>query len=417
MSTSKMAQVAKSASTKVVAPRESLHPTVEVKHADGKTTVQDAKQVALSHIKIPLDVKWSPATLVPSNLFSGSGSFADVKIENFRGVLHDLTLEIKLAETGGANNVAICPAPMMIDRIEFYANAGSDLVQTIYGDCINYNSALLTTEQLTSIGIVANYNTGYAPLGPIPAGGSATYFVPLTGNMFQQMNGLWLPALSSYILCRVYGKSSVESGTGTLACTNLFLHGEVSQLSPYDEAAEDSKYRNNIVSKPFLDNLRHQNPTTYTSGTQSQQILSAYSGDALQFIGGFQANNQVATGGNFRNYQSIGPNGLLELLDSSGQNIIGGSALNYNQVRYIEFSKKFPGTLMQTFPLVWMGFGDPAMGILHGVREGFMHFDTKDQFRITPDSTFASGAYMFSLYGYFWRHLEVSNGRISVFKN
>ena len=249
-------------------------------------------------------------------------------------------------------------------------------------DCINYNSALLTNEQLANLGSVANYGTNYAPTAAIAAGGSATYFVPLTGNMFQQMGGLWLPGISSYILCRVYGRPSVESGTGTLTCSGLFLHGKMYQLSPHDEQDEMTKFQGQIVSKPFLDNLRYQNPTTYTANVQSQQILSAYVGDCLQFIGGFQANNQVATGGNFRNYQSIGPNGLIELLDSSGQNIVGGSPLNYNQVRFLDFTRNYPGTIMQTFPLVWQGFGDPARGILHGVRDGFQYFDTKDQLRI-----------------------------------
>ena len=156
MSTSKMAQVVNSTVGKVVASRQSIHPIVEVKDMSGKTVVRDARQIAYSQVRIPLDIKWSPATLVPSTLFTTSGTFTDIKIENYRGVLHDLELEIRLTETSGNNPVTTCPGPLMFDRIEFYANSGSDLVQTLYGDCINYNSALLTNEQLANLGSVAN---------------------------------------------------------------------------------------------------------------------------------------------------------------------------------------------------------------------------------------------------------------------
>ena len=76
MSTSKMAQVVNSTVGKVVASRQSIHPIVEVKDMSGKTVVRDARQIAYSQVRIPLDIKWSPATLVPSTLtqfFSNGG--------------------------------------------------------------------------------------------------------------------------------------------------------------------------------------------------------------------------------------------------------------------------------------------------------------------------------------------------------
>lgn len=417
MSTSKMSQIVRSAADKMdIAHHASVQPLQAIgKTASGDYIVQDQIAVMHSSLKVPLNIKWQSANAVPTNLFSNSGASVDIKIDpSFPAKLHDLELEIKVSESGGTNSVTLVPAPLMIDRVELVFNG--ETIQTIYGDCLQFNTAVLHNAQLASVAAIGGYNTSYQATGTvIAANGSTTYFVPLFGNLFAQMRGLYLPNLRDVnILLRVYGRNSITAGTGSLRCDNIFLHGKCHHLSPASEAAELAKDRDQVINYNFVNVVRFENPYTFAAGNATTVQLNQFDGDCAQLIGGLRANPGTASG--YNNWADLRNDGLINMLDSNGQNIVGGSPLNYGQVRYLDWPRQFPGSLNQTFPLVWQPFGDPVKAIQHGIRDGFQYLDSKDQIQLTPGAGFVAGTYTLTLYGYIWGRFQMKEGKFWFYK-
>lgn len=401
----------------VSASRSSLHPMIEVID-NGRKVLVDSDKLLLVHKQHQI-VKFSPSTSVPTTFLTSAAS-VDIHIQNYSGVLHNLILQLNVSESGGSSSVTPCPSMLFIDKIEFYSDGGGHLIQTIYGDNLFFNTAVLSEEQLSSVSSVNNFDSSYGGVQTIAASGTTRYYMPLIGNFAQQFGGVCLSGLNAYILCRIFSRSSgcLESGSGTFNLAQMTLLAEMEVMRSDDLMELNELYRNNILEKPIIDFVRYEVTQTFNSSTAYQLTLHPFTGNCSYIIGGFRSSILAASAGT-RTYSSIGDTGLVELLDATGQSQSGGSGLDYVFLRKEEWPQHWPGTMLQSMPLIVFQFSEePLQALLHGHRDnGYHYFDSRDQIKITTDNAWSSGTYTFTLYAAMFRHCEIDHGRIVFHKS
>ena len=356
-------------------------------------------------------LKFTPATSLSSNFFT-TASQCDIRIETVQAVIHDMSLEITVQNTDASNTVTPAPLPLWIDRIEFYANSGSDLIQTLYGDQIFLNYGLYSDEQLAHIATVANMNTSFAGTSAIGTSTSITYYVPLTGNFAQQSEGFFLGALEGHITCRIYSRSAVESGSGVLVTNAITLLCECEQLPQNELQQLMQLHRESPVMYPLLDCSPLSVNQTFSASTTYSIQISNVNGLVPYAVGGFRASKSNASAG-LRTFANPGNTATLELIDSGGQNQNGGSTVTVAQLRYIEAPKYWRGKLATNLPVIPISFClDPMAAVGFGVKQGGYYHDSKDVLRITLPSTWSSSAYTLDLYYSVWRQIICTGGRL-----
>lgn len=399
----------------VAKPRMNRHPHTLVQDFNTGKEVIVADSHVLTEHKVFTDVRWQSTSAVPTTLFANGTAYVDINIEAYRAVCHSLMLEIRLTESGGSNSVTPCPAPLMIQRIEFAGNNGSDLIQTIYGENLFFNLAHLTQEELSQVAAVNNMNTSFAGPSAIAASGSARYYVPLLGSFIEQGQGLYLGGLKSPIRCRIYARASVESGSGTLNTAGLILHGSMEELPGQDLDDLDHEYANNVVEKPFLDIQNWSVSQTFAPSTAYTFQLQSIIGEVPYMLVGFRSST-AATNGGTRTFSALGNTATVEYLDVNGQNQQGGSALDYGQLRYLEAPKNWVGSMFASLPLIPIIFGEPTAAVLRGEKKGYRYNDTHDQLKLTTDSAWSSATYTLDCWAPAWRKLQIDHGRIVPLK-
>lgn len=152
---------------------------------------------------------------------------------------------------------------------------------------------------------------------------------------------------------------------------------------------------------------------TFAPGVEKRYALSPFYGRCLQIVGGLRALDDVGTNHSYRSWISIGELGTVELFDGNSQNVVGGSPLNFWNLRYNGYNRRYNAGLTETLPLVFLSFGRPE-SIYYGPVNGYMDMSRLHQFAIKPDATWVSGSYVLSLFGYFYRKMQIKDGRISV---
>ena len=361
-------------------------------------------------------IKANKTTALSSSFFTTSSQL-DIRIDPGQFVIHDMFLQISVSNSDASNTVTPAPVPLWIDRIEFIANNGSDVIQTLYGDQIFLNYGLYTDEQLSHIAAVANMNTSFAGPSAIATSSSITYYCPLPGNFAQQSEGFFLGALTGSIICRIYSRNAVESGTGTLVTDDVKLLMECEQLPQNELEQLLELHKQSPVMYPVLDCSVLTIGQTYTASTQYSLNLTNVTGQVAYAIGGLRSSKSNTSAG-YRTFADLGKTATLELKDSAGQNQNGGSALEYAQIRYIEAPKYWKGKLASSLAVLPLCFClDPAAAVGFGVKQGGYYFDSKDQLYIMPSSGFSSGTYTLDLYFHVWRQIVCVGGQLKRIDN
>ena len=286
-------------------------------------------------------------------------------------------LQISVSNSDASNTVTPAPVPLWIDRIEFIANNGSDVIQTLYGDQIFLNYGLYTDEQLSYIATVSNMNTSFAGPSAIATSSSITYYCYLPGNFAQQSEGFFLGALTGSIICRIYSRNAVESGTGTLVTDDVKLLMECEQLPQNELEQLLELHKQSPVMYPVLDCSVLAIGQTYTASTQYRLNLTNVTAQVAYAIGGLRSSKSNTSAG-YRTFADLGKMATLELKDSAGQNQNGGSTLEYAQIRYIEAPKYWKGKLASSLAVLPLCFClNPVAAVSFGVKQGGYYFDSK----------------------------------------
>ncbi len=394
---------------------KSIHKHVDVQEPNGQIVKYEPDQ-ALMLPQLYFDNVYQLQTTVPSNFFmGGGGSPIDIQIPIGDFLIEDILLEVGVSETGGSSSITPTNAPLMFSQIQTLVNSGSDISQTIYDVDIWHNLNFLTNEQVTNIVNVNNMNTSFAGPSSIAASGSATYFVPLIGNIFQTGHGIFMGGLKGYIVMRFYGNSSVESGSGTLALNKLVIHAKCKQLPQYQMDELRKEYETSVLEKPYIDYAHMPLPNTYNASTQYTIQMSGLTGSMAYALIGLRSST-AATSGGIRTFANLGNLAQVAWADENG-NLVNSPTYEYYAIqRFIDSARWFPGTFFSSIPMIPIVFGDPYKAVMLGESRGSYYCNSRDQLQFTPNSSWSNGTYTLDVYGVMVRHMHINKERFEVFK-
>lgn len=394
---------------------KSMHRHVNVK--ENGQVIQFEPDQALTLPQLYFDNTYQPATTVPSNFFTGGGgSPIDIQISVGDFLIEDILLEVGVSNSDGTNTVTPTNAPLLFSQIQTYVNSGSDLSQTIYDVPIWHNLNMLTNEQLTNVVNCNNMNTSFAGPSSIAASGSASFFVPVLGNIFQTGHSIFMGGLQGYITMRFYGNSSVESGTGTLVFNKLVIHAKCRAIPDSDLKKLRQEYATSILEKPYIDYAHMPIPNTYNASTAYTVQMSGLTGSMVYALIGFRSSTSATSGG-IRTFANLGNLATISWADENGVAVNAPSAEYYAIQRFIDSAKSFPGQFFNYIPMVPIIFGDPYRSVMLGESRGSYYCNSRDQLIFTPNASWSSGTFTLDVYGVMIRHAHINKGRFEVFKN
>ena len=243
------------------------------------------------------------------------------------------------------------------------------------------------------------------------------YYVPITDCVLAT-NKIFAGGLRSdlYVRCWFRGPSSfILSPTGTmpaLKTLNVILTQDA--LSPRER--QQMMYRYQSESLDF----RYQRPSfqsmraTLGPSQRYQWQLSAVMGLVTEMIITVVGNNNPA--GSRNNFMQIAS---YEILDSSGANVVGGSAIKEDYATLVKAARKAQSRAMfaccgETDNAIVVEFGDSKSNQESGIVSGYLPMEGIYQLAISTTPTWVAGDYEVRVEYLACARLNVNRGVLSV---
>ena len=365
---------------------KSLYPHTTVQHADGmRVSFPQSSQLILHQAQE--DKVFNSSTSV-SGILASSG-YADIRcaaasLEVWKGAC----LEMVIANNSGAACISaqgptIAPAQLLIDRVELYAEGGSQLLSRMEGYQSLYLSDYRHLDPVASTFLRNACDMGVS----IAANSSTTVYVPL---LFTALNNQFIGHYKGDIICRVWFRGPSAWATAvvipTLSSLNLYVQQD--RLGRAEYQALMDRGRSNVLD------IRYQRPgyqaltDNLVANGRSQYMLSAVHGLVTTMM--ISIRLASATGSALTTF--VLP-ARLELLDSSGANILGGTSLPAEYIRWVKAAGNSSNPDTEVGPL-FLDFTSSIRATLeNGTLGGYIPFDGSSQLVVVMPPGIASASY------------------------
>ena len=119
--------------------------------------------------------------------------------------------------------------------------------------------------------------------------------------------------------------------------------------------------------------------------------------------------------GNFT-FVGLGDDAKLDVLDPGSKSVLGsGTSIDEQYLRNYVWAKHFKTDMSRVKNIYHIPFGGNSLASFMGARDGSIYFDgSRNYLSVQPDSSFTTGDYDIIIYGYQYRRLIYSQGRLSV---
>lgn len=306
-------------------PYSALKPKVQVQDENGKVVSVSTEQIAT------IRRLHAVATITPQQLGSTfSGQQVDFRIRpGDVQLVRDIALSLKLSNSDGSNTVTPVNSAFWWTQIEIWANGGDTKLQTLYPESSLFLfGSMYSTEQQTRLAQLANFTTAaYAGETAIGTSASATYVLPIPGNLFPQI-GIYGPALTGDLIVRVFLRNGiVKAGTGTIVLTSMNLLVEHQLIPESDKMELLKEYASSVQEMNFLDTLQLVKSATYTASTSVSEQLTPFLGLCPYMLVCFRSSTAVASGViyAFASIGSANTGAAIEIQSSTGTNLLQSS--------------------------------------------------------------------------------------------
>lgn len=353
---------------------------------------------------------------VPTNLFRNSGAKFSATLEQKSFYkLEDLVLKVQVTVQGA--DARLVGLPHWFNRIEIRAQNGSKHLNIIYADNLMFAFNMLDDNQLPYVKKLANMDDNWDPLPSITAGSTKTFYLPLLGSWIDTAD-LFFKNIEGDLIFDFYPESDIRmSGTGTIDVNTMEFLVSTEQLTDEDAKTQE-KFNMQVGSEiDYLDVTPVQFYNhSLTANSQTKLELDSLRGEfaflllLIKQTGASNANN-----GHFE-YVSLGENAKIDVLDPGSKSILGsGTGIDEQYLRNYVFSKHFRTDFSDKKSAYHIPFGGNSLKAFLGARDGSIWFDgSRNYLSITPDSSFTSANYDITIYGYSYRRLVYSGGRLTT---
>jgi hypothetical protein len=384
---------------------KSLYPHVQTVHADGaRLNFPQASQTVLHQ---SIEDRIFPSTTSTANILSGG--FVDIRIPaGSIEVVKSLTLELTITNSSGATVVPAqgatnAPGQLLLERVEILAEGGSQLISRHEG-----YTGLFLSDYRHLDPVASNYLRQASDVGAsILAGGVSVVYIPI---LWSSLNNVYIGGFRAdcYLRCWFRGAAAWQTAATipTLSSLNLIVGQD--NLGPKEQQALNERARTTVLdyrfSRPSFQVLQE----TMAAGGRYQWQLSAVHG----LISTMMITVQLTSSTGSALTTMIEP-AKVELMDSSGQSIIGGGPLGGEYIRLIKASHQSSNPDTPVGPL-FLDFGATRACLEHGSLPGYIVGDGALQLSLTMPAGMASGAYTVKVDYYAAARMRVAHGTVEV---
>lgn len=330
---------------------------------------------------------------VTSTAFTTASNVLKLKIDP-QNVKHvkNVSLEVKVTESGGSNAMTLAPVPFWFDKIEIKAHAGNVDIRRSYPENQLFELALLQDEKLKTVKNLSNFSQKwFSANDSIAASGSRTYHMPLVGDWFSTAEPD-LAAVKDDIYVEFHCRNGiVSSGSGVPQLDSLKLIFEVhepnsdAKMGIHDVFAERKLLRD-MVADRYLSVERIQETTTFTASTEKLINLENFHGKFAFLLVAIRANATSNTANANLKFLDLGEDATIDIKDQSQKSILGmGTAVNADLLQNIAQLKHGANSLRDYQNMYIIPFCDNIQAAIQGVLNGYMEFDGSTEYlAITP---------------------------------
>ena len=363
---------------------KSLYPHTTVTHADGmRVSYPQASQLVLHQ---NTEDRIFPSTTSTAGILSGG--FCDIRIPaGSVQVIKSMTLELVISNGSGASvtpaqGTGIAPGQILLDRVELLAEGGSQLISRHEGF-----QGLFLSDYRHLDPVASSFLRQACDLGAsIAAGASTTIYVPLLWNAMINFYAGGLKA-DLYIRCWFKGASAWATAATIPTLSSLSLYVGQDHLGRAEGAELQQRARTQVLDYRFQRPSFQSITDNLTAGNRSQYQLSACHGLISQMMITVRLASATGSGLN-----TLVEPAKIELLDSSGQNLLGGAPLPAEYLRFVKTAHASSNPDTPTGPL-FLDFGSTRAALEHGTLPGYIVGDGALQLAVTMPAGTASASY------------------------
>ena len=317
-----------------------------------------------------------------------SGGFCDIRIPaGSIQVVKTLTLELVITNSSAAavvpaQGTSIAPGQILLERVEILAEGGSQLISRHEGFQGLFLSDYRQLDPVASSFLRSACDVGAS----IAAGASTTIYVPI---LWSALNNVFMGAFKAdvYVRCWFKGASAWQTAATIPTLSSLNLYVGQDHLGRAEHTELMQRGRSQVLDYRFQRPSFQSITDNLTANGRSQYQLSAVHGLVSSMM--ITVRLASATGSGLNTLVECAK---IELLDSSGQNLLGGAPLPAEYLRAIKCAHSSSNPDTPSGPL-FLDFGATRAGLEHGSLPGYIVADGALQLAITMPAGMASGSY------------------------
>jgi hypothetical protein len=302
-------------------------------------------------------------------------------------IVKSLTLELVITNSSGATvtpaqGSSIAPGQLLLERVELLAEGGSQLISRHEGFQGLYLSDYRQLDPVASSFLRQACDVG----ATIVAGASSTIYIPL---LWTALNNVFIGSWKAdiYVRCWFKGASAWQTAATIPTLSSLNLYVGQDNLGRAEQQAMNERGRTQVLDYRFQRPSFQSITDTLSAGNRTQYQLSAVHGLISQMM--ITVRLASATGSALTTLVEAAK---IELLDSSGQNLLGGGPLPAEYLRWVKTAHASSNPDTPTGPL-FLDFGSTRAALEHGSLPGYIVGDGALQLAITMPAGLASASY------------------------
>jgi hypothetical protein len=364
------------------------------------------------------------SNLVPTNIVNAGTTIITIPKGFGTGIWQSAFLQLNFTETGGVSPVTLMPAPYIISNnqgLGLAFNGGGSIDWSSSADAIYAGLQGFSNEKITQAFAFNQMNmsaTNFASPTAIPAGGSATYMIPLTGLPLLGLSQKTLQG--DAFLYVTYNNSCVIAGAGTATLTGVKLILTSHRNDKADPSA-DYKISKSVYVNPIC---RWMNITIPPQNMALGYNLVPLAGLVDSYVGALCVMlRSNKTGAGLYTFASISGGTALhtasiDLQSSNGLTILGSGALTEAFMRSQSQFMESPGIMSSIIPINWIYLSsEPFKFMVSGDgNAGGMQLGPNQNLVIQTAGSFVPGTYTIDVYFLTRQSVRQANGNVQVIK-
>lgn len=377
-----------------------------VRYPGGNFMIHDEHSV---QTKNRVMVRQAPSTAVNGASFLNGGQ-VDFKIDRgLLSILNHAYLQIKITNATGAA-VTLAPMQLAVDRIEFFAGNGGNILTTVWGQSLYLSNLFMSRDEIegsfSNFGLAANYAT----TGDVLAiAASKVYYIPILHLL--PAAKLHLAGLNSELTIRVWMQSSaftiLAGAHPTITDTSLILKGyeEPNSVRVGRRAVYNSAHLS--LRLPYLNWMNNRDTQALAVSSQYTSILQSIKGVIAGLI--ITLRPVGFTGATQANYQPVAS---IDLHLASGESMLGHYVRLHEDFR-LEAAETF-SNLFNTFKDFYViSFAEDLAGdYATGRNTGYHVFTGTEKLQFTTTATIVPGSFQIDVWALSHEHLNIVKGAV-----